>query len=123
MTCIIGMEYQGSVYAGSDSWIGDGDDQYVLDTSKFLRYPAFTLAFAGSVRGAQIIETEACFRKPRRSEDERKYLIQHVIEEIKTVLTKRGFQNPNKDEMDLQLLILTPTKVRFKSMRWNQRKP
>jgi ATP-dependent protease HslVU (ClpYQ) peptidase subunit len=113
MTCIIGMEHKGTVYAGSDSWIGDGDDQYVLDNSKFLRYPSFTLAFAGSMRGAQIIETEACFRRIRKSEDERKYLITHVCEEIKRSLIAKGFQRLDKDDMDLQLLVFTQTKVRM----------
>lgn len=113
MTCILGLEHHGSVYAGSDSWVGDDQDQYVVDNSKFLMYPAFTLAFAGSIRGAQIIEMDACFRKPRRSEDERKYLITHVVEEIKRVLTDKGFQRKDKDEMELQLLILTSTKVRM----------
>ena len=111
MTCILGLRYRDQTWVGADAWIGDDQEQFVMDVPKVLTYPHFVLGFAGSLRAAQILENYAKFRGPKKSETEDRYFSGHIVSEIQRALLAQGFIKDVKTDVDVNFLVATSTKV------------
>lgn len=91
MTCIIAMEHNGIAFLGSDSFLGGAFIRDQIDRPKFFeKGPRFFIAFAGGLRGAQIVEHGIKFRKPRKGEDEEAYLVTEVSQKLQSAFTRSG---------------------------------
>lgn len=91
MTCIIAMEHNGVAFLGSDSFLGGAFIRDQIDRPKFFeKGTRFFIAFAGGLRGAQIVEHGITFRKLRKGEDEEAYLVTEVSQKLQAAFTKAG---------------------------------
>ncbi|NBU69892.1 MAG: hypothetical protein EBS53_00290 [Bacteroidetes bacterium] len=91
MTCIVAIEHEGVVHLGSDSFLGGAFTRDHLARPKFFtKGPRFSIAFAGGLRGAQIVEHDLVFRKKKRTEDEESYLVLEVAKKLHTGFKRVG---------------------------------
>ena len=82
MTCIVAMERKGSVWLGSDSFLGHDDHRDAMDRPKWFSRGDMTFGYAGSFRGAQVVERFAQFRRRHRNEGETHYMM-YVAEAVR----------------------------------------
>lgn len=93
MTCIVALEHEGVAYLGSDSFLGGAFIRDQIDRPKFFQKgERFYIAFAGGLRGAQIVEHDIKFRKPRPDEDEEAFLVTEVSKKLQAKFSKVGAQ-------------------------------
>lgn len=91
MTCIVAIEHDGVVHLGSDSFLGGAFTRDQLDRPKFFtKGSRFAIAFAGGIRGAQIVEHDISFRKKKRTEDEETYLVVEVAKKLHVGFKRAG---------------------------------
>ena len=83
MTCILGIEHEGKVWIGSDSFLGTDTTRDVMDRPKWFWKGPLLLAYSGDCRSAQVIEHSPNFRVFRKSDTEDSYLITVVAEGIR----------------------------------------
>lgn len=95
MTCIVAVEAAGSAWLGCDSWLGTDSASNRIDRPKWVRMgPRFAVAFAGSLRGIQVLQGTK-LRKQRRGEDGQAYLVE-CANRIHAAFKKHG-ANSEKD--------------------------
>lgn len=115
MTCIVALEKDGIAYLGSDSFLGGAYIRDQIDRPKFFKKgERFYIAFAGGLRGAQIVEHELTFRKMRKNEDEEAYLVTEVSKKLKEQFVKSGANikdDGNIDTHDSQFIVCISGKV------------
>lgn len=101
MTCIVALEHDGKAYLGSDSFLGSALIKDQTDRPKFFKKgEGFYVAFAGGLRGAQIIEHGISFRKMRSNETEEAYLVTEVASKLQQQFTKAGANIKSEDSVD-----------------------
>lgn len=95
MTCIVAVEAAGSAWLGCDSFLGTSGAKDQIDRPKWVKMgPRFAVAFAGSLRGIQVLQGTR-LRKQRRGEDGQAYLVD-VANRIHAAFRKHG-ANIDKD--------------------------
>jgi ATP-dependent protease HslVU (ClpYQ) peptidase subunit len=98
VTCVLGIEHPGGVLLASDSYTGDDQFREAIDRPKwFYRSPTFAIAYAGDFRPAQVIEFCPPFRKQKRGEACRDYLVRVVADGFRRECEARGVKMKNHD--------------------------
>jgi ATP-dependent protease HslVU (ClpYQ) peptidase subunit len=101
MTCIVALEHEGVAYLGSDSFLGGAFIRDQIDRPKFFtKGVRFVVAFAGGLRGAQIVQHDIKFRKLRKGEDEEAYLVTEVSKKLQVGFTKAGANIKDEGQVD-----------------------
>jgi ATP-dependent protease HslVU (ClpYQ) peptidase subunit len=115
MTCIVALEHKGLSYIGSDSFMGNANTRDVTVRPKlFAKGERFVIGFAGSFRGAQLVEYGISFRKIKAKEDEESYLVTEVAKKIQQgfALARVNFTNEDgNDSSDACFLMCIRGKV------------
>lgn len=89
MTCLVAVEAGGSAWLGCDSFLGSPEARDQIDRPKWVRMgPRFVVAFAGSLRGIQVLAGTK-LRKQRRGEEGQTYLVD-VANRIHVAFRKHG---------------------------------
>jgi hypothetical protein len=91
MTCIVGLEHEGSVYIGGDSAGVSGLDIHVRTDEKVFTNGNFIFGFTTSFRMGQLLQYS--FVPPEQPEDksDMAYLVTDFIDEIRSCFTVGGF--------------------------------
>jgi len=101
VTCIVALEHGGVAYLGSDSFLGDAFTRDQIDRPKFFtKGERFFIAFAGGLRGAQVVQHEIKFRKIRNNEDEEAYLVTEVSKKLQSGFAKVGANIKDEGHVD-----------------------
>lgn len=101
MTCIVALEHGDAVYLGSDSFLGGAFIRDQIDKPKFFtKGDRFVVAFAGGLRGAQVVQHEIKFRKLRKNEDEEAYLVTEVSKKLQIGFSKVGANIKDEGQVD-----------------------
>lgn len=101
MTCVVALEHSGVVYLGSDSFLGDAFIRDQISRPKFFQKgDRFVVAFAGGLRGAQIVEHGLKFRKMKKNEDEEAFLVTEVSKKIQAAFSKAGANIKDEGSVD-----------------------
>jgi ATP-dependent protease HslVU (ClpYQ) peptidase subunit len=101
MTCIVAIERNGKAYLGSDSFMGDGYLRDRTDKPKFfIKGERFAIAFAGSFRGAQLIEHKLKVRKRKTNENEEAYLVNEVVTKLQKLFAAGGINITTEGQAD-----------------------
>ena len=90
MTCIVALEHAGAAWIGSDSFMGSADVRDQTDRPKFFARAGMAIGFAGSFRGAQLIEHRVQFRPIKTGEDAQRYLVVEVARKIRSSFSREG---------------------------------
>ncbi len=90
MTCVIALEHQGRAYVGSDSFLGDEGFKDGTAHPKVMKKGSLLIAYAGSVRGAQIVEHGITFRRQKKGETPEAYMVNDVAARIKHFFDNLG---------------------------------
>lgn len=90
MTCIVGLEAQGRVWLGSDSYAGSDVNKDILDRPKWFKKGALTFAFAGSFRAAQVVEHHVVIPAIKRNENHLSYIVMVVAKSLRKGLEEGG---------------------------------
>lgn len=101
MTCIVALEHKGTAYLGSDSFMGNADSRDQTSRPKFFtKGDQFVVGFAGSFRGAQVVEHDIKFRQCRSTEDAEAYLVVEVAKKLQHVFSQVGANVKNEETQD-----------------------
>jgi len=82
MTCIIGLEQDGVVYVGADSFIGDDETRSEQATNpKIFQKNGMLIACSGCLRAIQIVEHLLKLDNPKKFDEQ--YIIENIAEKIR----------------------------------------
>lgn len=91
MTCCVALEHNDKVYLGSDSFMGNSNSRDQMDRPKFFQKgEKLHIAFAGDIRGAQVVEHDIKFRAMKADETEEAYLVVEVARKLQAKFNKEG---------------------------------
>lgn len=120
MTLILGIEYDGGVVMGCDSFFGE-DSYDLMDRPKWTQRKNLLVATAGEMRMGQLVERAALKAKRRRGEDDVAFVLRAVIDPIHASV--RG-EDPHKKSdfeglavVDNRLYVLTADLGVYRSNR------
>lgn len=126
MTCIVAVEVavfdidqlvisDYEAVLGSDSFLGGAFVKDQTDRPKFFeKGKRFFIAFAGGMRGAQIVQHDLSFRKIRKSEEEESYLVTEVSKKLQAAFANVGanIKDPGSvDTHDANFLVCLNGKI------------
>ena len=97
MTCIIGLEHEGSVYMGGDSAaICDWDVSTEANPKVFLA-GEFIIGYAWSFRMGQLLQYHLSV-KPQEQETDRAYMVLVVAEAVRKLMVDSGYARVRDNE-------------------------
>lgn len=100
MTCIIGLEHEGSVYIGADSAAVD-INSYAIDAIRFpkvFQTGLFLMGYTTSFRMGQLLEHNLSVRDQAKKEYDITYLVTAFIKDVRKVLSLGGFTKIDNNE-------------------------
>jgi len=98
MTCIVGIEYGGRVYLGSDSIASNGYSQIITTESKIFRNDSFVIGYTSSFRMGQLLQHKFIPPKQDNNDSDIKFLTTHFIDAVRTCFKDAGYSRTNKGE-------------------------
>lgn len=91
MTVVVAVEHAGGVVLGCDSFLGSTSTNVTVDRPKWWANGSVIVAYAGSLRGAQVAEHWlAPFRRAKRGETDESYLVTCVSASIRAAHEEVG---------------------------------
>lgn len=91
MTCIIGVEHEGTVYMGADSIGLNGWAKDIIAQDKLFKRNRMLFGCAGNPRMAQILRYQTTFIPQTNGQSDEEYLVCEVIEKTRLALKEYGY--------------------------------
>jgi ATP-dependent protease HslVU (ClpYQ) peptidase subunit len=91
MTCIIGLEHEGRVYMGADSYLGNGHTFGITRERKLFRRGEFLVGTAGDVRFGQLLAYHMTMPEAQGDEPDAQYLVMEFVEPLRAMMKEHGF--------------------------------
>lgn len=92
MTCIVGIEHEGSVWIGGDSCASSGSDIRIRNDPKVFVRDGFIIGFTASFRMGQILMFDwAPPKRKSKHTDGFRFMVKHVVPSIRTCLRDGGY--------------------------------
>lgn len=96
MTVCVGLEHDGRVVIGTDSYIGNSDNKGSIDRPKVFRMGKVAIAYAGGLRVPQILQHT--LKVPRYSEAKSSLWTVSLSEQVRRILVEHGAVGQNSDD-------------------------
>lgn len=91
MTCIIGVEQEGTVIIGVDSMSTDGYSKDATRLRKVFRVGEFLIAYTSSFRMGQILQYHLEVRHQQDGETDERYMVVAFVEAARKCLKEHGY--------------------------------
>lgn len=94
MTCVVGLEHEGSVYMGSDSMASDGWSQSISRLPKVFYRTDYLIGYSSSFRMGQVLQYTPLpqwLMDGRECDSEEQFLVTKVVESIRIAFKEAGF--------------------------------
>ena len=106
MTCIIGVEHEGTVYMGADSIGLNGWPKDIIAQDKLFKRNGMLFGCAGNPRMAQILRYQTIFNPPGPEQMDEAYLVREVVEKTRLALKEHGYtETDNGRELGASFLL------------------
>lgn len=90
MTCIVGMEHEGKVYIGADSYVGLENGKQISSDKIFRLGDDFLIGAAGRFRASQVMQYHLKVRPPKLYEPDMEYMVCGFAESLRQCLQAHG---------------------------------
>lgn len=97
MTCIVGIEHNGTVTIGGDSAAVDGDDMTVCRTPKVFTVGPYLIGYCESFRMGQLVQHRLKVPE-QRCDDPLEHLATVFVDRLRELLHKGGVAKTSADE-------------------------
>lgn len=99
MTVIIGLEHDGKVYLGGDSYCGDGDAVDLCDTPKVFKIGPFGIGICGSIKCEQLFADAVELNIKNKKKFDRKWIQSTLTDIVRETMHSKGAFDKNERHM------------------------
>ncbi len=101
MTCIVGIEYNGSVYIGGDSAAVGGYDSFVVASPKVFRIGPYVIGYTTSFRMGQLLEHSFVppYHNPKLSDET--FMITVFMNAVRKCFTEGGYLGKSSSQQEV----------------------
>lgn len=99
MTLIVGLEHDGKVVVGADSFVGNGNHCYRVGEPKVFRNGPLLIGYCGSMRFGALMRHKLTVPRRNKDQSNSEYMATSVADRIRKVVADNGYQR-KKDERE-----------------------